>query len=546
MMKLKLIFCFLSLAFLHSNVVRAQTLSLDTLAMIDKIFSGWSESTPGGVVQLTREGQTIYLKAFGMADLEHNTKVTTETIFEAGSVSKQFTAAAVLLLIEQGKIKFTDNILIYFPDFPAYGKDITIDNLLHHTSGLRDWGSVAEIGGWPRGTRVYTPAHVKQIIWRQSTTNFKPGTAYSYSNSNYSMLTFLVEKVSGQSFQSFTSENLFKPLGMLNTGWRDNYRKIIPGRAVAYSRNLNIYVLNMPFENTFGHGGLLTTSEDLSKWNYRWKTASLGLKTNQLQKEKGILNNAVSIAYARGVSVNTSNGFEEISHSGSTAGYRSWLAYYPEKNLSVTYLSNDGSRSPVEAGKQIAEIFLGKEAEKKKEAPAFIPVQKSWAETKAGLYKEMNGFDIQELIWKDSAIRIANNQHALNAISTNSFFIENIRFDFPPVSGIPPYVSLTKPAGDTSTYIRVVPFKDDEKVLSTYLGTYYSEEADVTVKIILINGKLQISRDAGILVPLKPIYLNAFVSYNQDQILFKKNENNVIGFGWSISRAYDVWFKKIN
>jgi CubicO group peptidase (beta-lactamase class C family) len=544
-MKLKLIFCILSFVYVQIKIVTAQPLASDTLAMINRIFSGWNESTPGGVIQLTREGQTIYQKAFGMADLEHNAIVTTSTIFEAGSVSKQFTAAAALLLVEQGKIKFTDNLLTYFPDFPDYGKDITVEHLFHHTSGLRDWGSVADIGGWPRGTRVYTPAHVKEIIWRQTTTNFKPGSAYSYSNSNYSMLTFLVEKVSGQSFQSFTTEYLFKPLGMTKTRWRDNYRQIIPGRALAYSRNLNMYTLNMPFENTFGHGGLLTTTEDLSKWNNRWKTASLGVKTNQLQKEKGVLNNGTSIAYARGVSVNTFNRFEEISHSGSTAGYRSWLAYYPEKNLSVTYLSNDGSKSPVEAGKLLAEIFLGKESEKKRETPVFIPVQKSWAEPKAGLYKEMYGFDTQELIWKDSALRIANNKLALNAVSPNSFYIENIRFDFPSNAGNPASVRLTNPAGDTSTYLRVNSFTPDEKALTLYTGTYLSEEADVTIKIDLKDGKLHINRDAGILIPLNPLYHNCFETSDQDQLLFKKIETSIIGFGWSISRAYNVWFRKI-
>ena len=545
-MKLKLIVSILSFVYLQFNIVEGQPLALDTLERIDKIFSGWNENTPGGVIQLTRNGKTIYQKAFGMADLEHNAKITTETIFEAGSVSKQFTAAAVLMLVEQGKIKFTDNVLTYFPDFPVYGKSITIEHLFHHTSGLRDWGSVAEIGGWPRGTRVYTPAHVKEIIWRQKRTNFEPGSAYSYSNSNYSMLVFIVEKMSGQSFQSFTSEYLFKPLGMTKTRWRDNYRQVIPGRALAYSQNLTIYSLNMPFENTFGHGGLLTTTEDLSKWNNRWKTASLGVKTNQLQKEKGVLNNGTSIAYARGVSVNTFNGIEEISHSGSTAGYRSWLAYYPEKNLSVTYLSNDGSKSPVDAGKKIAEIFLGKESEKKWETPEFIPVQKSWAEPKAGLYKEINGFDTQELIWKDSALRIAKNKLALNAVSPNSFYIENIRFDFPSNAGNPASVRLTNPVGDTSTYLRVTSFTPDENALTHYTGIYLSEEADVTIKIVLKDGKLQISRDAGILVPLMPVYLNYFETNDQDHLLFKKNETSIIGLEWSISRAYNVWFKKIN
>ncbi|MGL6269225.1 MAG: serine hydrolase domain-containing protein, partial [Chitinophagaceae bacterium] len=387
-MKVNFNFWILPFVLLQINSLKAQLPAFDTLARIDKIFSGWNESTPGGVIQITREGQTIYQKSFGMADLEHNAKNNTGTIFEAGSVSKQFTAAAALILVEQGKIKFTDNVLTYFPDFPSYGKDITIEHLFHHTSGLRDWGAIAQIGGWPRGNRVYTPAHVKQIIWRQETTNFKPGSAYSYSNSNYSMLVFLIEKVSGQSLQSFTAAYLFKPLEMTQTRWRDNYRQIIPGRATAYNRFMNTFTMYMPFENTFGHGGLLTTTEDLSKWNNRWKTAVLGIKINQLQKEKGILDNGRSIDYARGVTVNKFNGVEEISHSGATAGYRSWLAFYPAQNLSVAFLSNDGSVSPVNAGKQIAEIFLGKEAERKNIMPAIIPVQKSWAEPRAGLYKE--------------------------------------------------------------------------------------------------------------------------------------------------------------
>jgi CubicO group peptidase (beta-lactamase class C family) len=545
-MKTHTIFWLLSFVYIHINIANAQPLASDTAGNIDKIFSGWNEYTPGGVIQITRDGQTIYQKAFGMADLEHNAKNHTGTIFEAGSVSKQFTAAAALLLVEQGKIKFTDNLLTYFPDFPAYGKDITIEHLFHHTSGLRDWGSVAQIGGWPRGTRVYTPAHVKQIIWRQKTTNFKPGSAYSYSNSNYSMLVFLVEKVSGQSLQSFTQTYLFKPLEMTQTRWRDNYKQIIPGRASAYNRFMNTYTLYMPFENTFGHGGLLTTTEDLSKWNNRWKTSVLGEKINQLQKEKGILNNGRSITYARGVTVNKFNGVEEISHSGSTAGYRSWLAYYPAQHLSVAYLSNDGSVSPVNAGKKVAEIFLGKESERKNVAPAFIPVQKKWAEPKAGLYKEVNGFDTQELIWKDSALRIANNKLALKAVSTNSFFIENILFDFPEGNGTPGSVRLTNPAGDTSTFVRVIPFAPDEKTLAVFAGTYFSEEADVTIQLFVKDGQLQISRDAGILIPLKPVYLNAFETGSQDQLLFKMTGNTVSGFGWSISRAYNVWFRKIN
>ena len=184
--------CFLivfQLLFFTYSHAQLNSLS-DSLKEIDKLFDKMNTTTPGGVLSISRNGQVLYQKAFGMADLEHNVVNTTGTIFEAGSVSKQFTAASVLLLVKEGKIGLKDDIRKYFPDFPNYGYTITIEHLLHHTSGLRDWGSVAAIGGWPRGTRKYTPAHVKEIIWRQKQLNFIPGSEYSYSNSNYNMLFF--------------------------------------------------------------------------------------------------------------------------------------------------------------------------------------------------------------------------------------------------------------------------------------------------------------------------------------------------------------------
>src|SRR5258706_6670032 len=141
----------------------AQNSSLsDSLQKIDKLFDNLNTATPGAVLSITRNGDVLYQKAFGMADLEHNAIITNETIFEAGSVSKQFTAASVLMLVNEGKISLKDDIRKYFPDFPDYGHVITVENLLHHTSGVRDWGSVAAMAGWPRGTRKYTPAHVKE------------------------------------------------------------------------------------------------------------------------------------------------------------------------------------------------------------------------------------------------------------------------------------------------------------------------------------------------------------------------------------------------
>jgi CubicO group peptidase (beta-lactamase class C family) len=526
---------------------RAQTPLSDTVSAIQKIFAHWNQRTPGGVLQVTRNGQTVYHGAFGSSNLEASIPVTTETIFEAGSVSKQFTAAAILLLVQEGKIGLNDPLTKYFPDFPGYGKDITIDMLLHHTSGLRDWGSVAGIGGWPRTTRIYTHDHVHDIIWRQTATNFAPGIAYGYSNSNYSLLVFLVEKVSGTSLQAFTEARLFKPMGMTNTQWRDNHREIINGRAQAYTGFTNHYALLMPFENTFGHGGLLTTTEDLSKWNARWQSGQLGAELNRLQQVKGILIDGKTIDYARGVSLSNYNGFIEISHSGATAGYRSWLAYYPEKGLSVAYLSNDGGTSPTHIGDAVASLFLGREPQRlKKPAPSFIAADTVQGIAAAGVYRSKSGNDIQAFNWKNGALRIADNNLALNQAGPNHYFADGFNFIFTgkgkgPASGS---LRLISPGGDTTHYLRMLPPLLDSNSLKTFQGRYFSAETDAVATVRFVQGRLLLHRDAGKGIILRPLYKDAFLTPDMELLEFRRKGKKIRGIGWSVPRATNVWFRK--
>jgi CubicO group peptidase (beta-lactamase class C family) len=334
----------------------ACTQTTDTTSRIDKLFSSWNNSTPGGSILVARGDKILYHKAFGLANLEGNIPNTTSTIFEAGSVSKQFTAYSILLLESEGKLKLTDDVRKYVPELPVYEVPITIQHLLNHTSGLKDWGSVGSLSGWPRGSRDYTIPLALHIMCRQKTTNFKPGNEYSYSNSNYTMLTIIVERVSKQTLEDFTRDRLFKPLGMNNTRWRSNFRDIVPNRAQAYSQGDHGYELNMPFEHIYGHGGLLTTTSDLLKWNQLLEKHD-AIYNKRI--EHGRLNNGKEIAYAAGIQHGDVNGVAEIQHSGATAGYRAWLAYYPKEKLTVALLSNDASFGPNDVGHEIAEIYFG-------------------------------------------------------------------------------------------------------------------------------------------------------------------------------------------
>src|SRR5688500_10291675 len=223
-----------------------------------------------------------------MADLEHDAPNKSDMIFEAGSVSKQFTAAAVLLLAAEGKLSLDDPARKYVPELPDYGVPLTIRHMLTHTSGLRDWGELAAIAGWPRTTRAHTHAHALDIISRQKALNFPPGTEYSYSNSGYNLAAMIVARLSGKSFADFSRERIFEPLGMTRTSWRDDHTRIVKHRAIAYAQTGDRFRINMPFEDVHGNGGLLTTVGDLLKWNENFVEPKVGDRPLvTLQQEPG-------------------------------------------------------------------------------------------------------------------------------------------------------------------------------------------------------------------------------------------------------------------
>src|SRR4051794_24929372 len=243
----------------------------------ERVTKAYVAPAPGCAAAVSLNGETVFEKAFGLAELEHNVPNTAQTIFESGSVAKQFTAAALVLLQQEGKLSIDDPVRKYIPELPDYGAPLNIRHLLNHTSGLRDWGSVMSLTGAGRGDRVITQDLALDVITHQRALDFTPGSEYSYSNSGYNLAAIIVERVSKQKFPTFVEERLFKPLGMKNSSWRDDYRRIVSDRAQAYSREDNgPWQLNMPFMNVYGNGGMLTTVDDWMKWNAMLDSRSLG------------------------------------------------------------------------------------------------------------------------------------------------------------------------------------------------------------------------------------------------------------------------------
>lgn len=328
---------------------------------LDSIFAPFAhDDGPGCAVGVARRDGSAVFRGYGMADLEHGVPITPETVFEAGSVSKQFTAAATILLALEGRLSLDDDIRDYIPEVPDYGETITIRHLLNHTSGLRDWGTVAAIEGWPRGTRAHTHEHVLDIAARQRALNHPPGERYSYTNTGYNLQAVLVERVTGTPFAEFSRARIFEPLGLEHTRWRDDHRRVVAGRAQAYTPTDDGARLDMPFEDVHGNGGLLTTVGDLLAWTATLETGELGgAPLLEEMHRRATLSDGERITYASGLRVDEYRGVPEVAHSGATAGYRAYLARYPEQGAAVALLCNTAAANPTRLARAVADVVLG-------------------------------------------------------------------------------------------------------------------------------------------------------------------------------------------
>src|ERR1043166_8479713 len=339
----------------------------------EKFTKAYVAPAPGCAAAVSLNGEVVFEKAFGLADLEHNVPNTPQTIFESGSVAKQFTAAALVLLQQDGKLSIDDPVRKYIPELPDYGVPLTIRHLLNHTSGLRDWGTVMGLTGAGRGDRVITQDLAFDVITHQRALDFTPGSEYSYSNSGYNLAAIIVERVSKQKFPAFVEERLFKPLGMKNSSWRDDYQRVVPGRAQAYARQGNEpWRLNMPFMNVYGNGGMLTTVGDWIKWNAMLDSQSLGAPLVDALETQGVLNDGRKISYALGLEVAKYKGLKDVSHGGATAGYQTFLARYPDNKVSVGVMCNGTSPNAGAIAADITDQIFGPYPENARSEPAKV------------------------------------------------------------------------------------------------------------------------------------------------------------------------------
>ena len=530
--------CIAPLAFLQAQS------AADFPAKVDAIFARWdSTATPGCTVGVSDGGRIVLERAYGMADLEHMVANRPDTILEAGSVSKQFTAAAVLLLAQEGRLSLDDPARKYVPELPDYGVPLTVRNMLQHTSGLRDWGNLAGMAGWPRTTRAHTHANVLDILSRQRAINFEPGTDWSYSNSGYNLSAVIVSRVAGEPFAEFTRKRLFEPLGMARTSWRDDYTRVVRDRGIAYSDRRGEFSQNMPFENVHGNGGILTTVGDLLRWNENFVTMTVGgAEFVKLQQTPGTFKDGRGFDYGYGLFVREYRGLRDIGHSGSTAGYRAHLLRFPDLRVSVSVLCNVSSGNATRFAYDVAEAYLG---DKLKPVPpvAAVEVPADVLAARAGLYRSVKTGDPLRVTVEKNTLRIDNGAAIPTSATTFRQGGTEITFDGQ-ATAPSPRVRFANANGTREEYERVEPVRPDAQALAAYVGFYSSDEVEAVLGVAVENGTLVVMRRPDTKGPLTPVYADAFASPLGFVRFHRDAGGKVTGLSLVNDRVWDMRFER--
>ena len=321
--------------------------NLDPIAIekVDRLFEKWDKpNTPGAVLAILRDGKIIYSRGYGMANLEEAVPNTSATVFHLGSVSKQFTAFAIQLLANDGKLSLDDDFRKYIPEAPEFEEPITIRLLLHHTSGLRDQWNLLALAGW-RLSDVITNGDVRRILMQQKELNFTPGSEMLYSNSGYSVLAEVVRRVSGMPLGQLAKERIFTPLEMNDTRFQAHYGNIIKDRAYSYAPTGNgAYRYVALSYSTYGPSSVFSTVGDLARWDENFYTAKVGgPSVVRAMQEKGKLNDGKELDYASGLVIGEYRGAKTVSHSGADAGYRANIVRFADYHFTVIVLANAGN-----------------------------------------------------------------------------------------------------------------------------------------------------------------------------------------------------------
>ena len=529
---------------------------------VDALFKHWDRSdSPGCSLGIVREGRLIYEHGYGMANLEHDIPITSETVFRIASTSKQFTAMSLLLLEQDSALSLDDDIRKYLPYMPDYGRPISIRHLVQHSSGIRDYEGITSLQG-VADEDAYIQQEVLELLARQKALNFAPGERFLYSNSGYVLLGEIVARVSGKTLRQFVDERIFRPLGMRVTLIRDDHTEMIENRASGYAplEDGGFRSAESHFD-LVGDGNVFTTVRDLYRWDQNFYHHKIGGENAaESQHETLVLNDGRNIPYAAGLEIGAYGGLRFVAHSGSWVGFKAQLLRFPEQRFSVICLCNDESANPTALALQIADIYLADQFETTPKRPVVVahrdedpaaPAAEFAA--KEGLYREPVTHAIARVTaggpgllvdqgWERSAYAPIGHDIFRSAdrdvgFTADLVFAEKKR-------AAPERFQLVQFAELSLDFERIDPYSPSLDELKGYTGTYYSEELETTHRVYLEDGRLYLKYRRSPQTPLQPTLKDQF-TLNAMRVEFEReSQGGVSGYGIWYDRAWSVRFAR--
>jgi CubicO group peptidase (beta-lactamase class C family) len=486
---------------------------------VDAIFAQWDKpDTPGCVLGIIKEGELIYTRGYGMANLDYDIPINAGSVFRIASMSKQFTAACILLLAQRGELSLDDNLRQYVPEIPDYGHTITLRHLIHHTSGLRNNFTLMNLSGQTL-EGYYDNEDMTALMARQKALDFRPGDEHVYCNSGYVLLAEIVKRISGQSLKQFAQENIFTPLSMNNTQFADDHTRVVKNRVTSYGRNaqggLRRFLIT---DDLVGPTGLLSTATDLYRWDQNFYHAQVGGPEFVAQMlEPGRLNNGKELHYASGLALGAYRGLRMVWHGGKMFGFRSQMIRFPQQAFSVICLSNQEGFSPARRIQQVADIYLAEAFPEPK--AKFIELPASTLEEALGVYgDESIGFFVEffrrQEKWMMEVFGSPVPVAPVESIRTKQgemIVLQELGGPFAmifrlqrPATGEPWFLDMEMSFHKPPRLFPLEIDAPDADRFTEYVGAYTSDELQTTHKIILQDNSLRVRIGGNPATPLRP------------------------------------------
>lgn len=525
---------------------------------VDELFSEWAKaSSPGCAIGIMQNGEVSYQQGYGMANLEYDIPITPKTSFHVASVSKQFTAMAIALLASNHQLSLDDDVRQHLHYVPDFGETLTIRQMLHHTSGIRDQWDLLILAGW-RMDDVITTDDVLELVKKQERLNFTPNSEYLYSNMGYTLLSCIVEEVSGKSLHEYCDEHIFKPLGMQDTHFHDDYLMLVPNRAYSYDATESGFQHEVLSYSTVGATSLHTTVGDLMRWANSFHSDPVWADdVMDMMHTKGVLNSGEEISYALGQTIQTYKGLKTVSHTGGDAGFRSYLVRFPDQNTSIVVLCNLGNMSPKKLAEQIADIYLADELTDFPEQE-HTPIELTLEQLvdKVGIYYNAEvARTIRLELQNDQLMIMVGSGIPIVPLSETEFFtppLPDTIFRFEQTGNSSRDVIEINPSSPPVRYKQMDKWSPSIDELQDYVGTYYSPELDFSFYILVQDDQLCVRRRKHGTTRLVPTFSDGFLGnvypasqYGEGRlglVFYRGDQNEILGFEASVWRVRHVQF----